>query len=84
MQGDGAGAELVRLIRKIAQVEKRLKTITAEMDQLRQGELFKLHQAVEEAHANGRDLLKDLAEQLDREIAKARDDLNRATNTGTP
>ncbi len=32
---------------------------TAEMDQLRQGELFKLKQQVEEAQANGRDLLKE-------------------------
>src|SRR5205807_1733339 len=60
VQGDGPGAELVRVIRKIAQVEKRLKAISAEMDQLRQGELFKLKQQVEEAHANGRNLLQEL------------------------
>jgi hypothetical protein len=71
VQGDGPGAELVRVIRKIAQVEKRLKTIVGEMDQLRQGELFNLKQAVEEAHANGRELLKEVSEQLDRKIAQA-------------
>jgi hypothetical protein len=42
VQGDGPGAELVRVIRKIAQVEKRLQAIAAELDRLRQGELFKL------------------------------------------
>jgi hypothetical protein len=82
--GDDPGAELVRLICKIAQVQRRLKDISAEMDQLHQGELFKLKQAVEEAQANGRDLLKDLGEQLDREIARARDELKRATNQGMP
>ncbi len=83
VQGDGPGVELVRIIRKIAQVENRLKTITAEMDQLRQGELFKLKQQVEEAHANGRELLKDLAEQLDTEIAQTQFELKRATTAGT-
>ncbi len=81
--GDGPGAELVRVIRKIAQVEKRLKAITAELDQLRQGELFKLKQQVEEAQANGRDILKDLGEQLDREIARAREELEGAKSRGT-
>jgi hypothetical protein len=80
--GEGAGAELVRVIRKIAQVQRRLKTIAAEMDQLRQGELFKLREQVEAAQAEGRDLLGDLAERLDRDIAEAREQLKRAINTG--
>ena len=48
VQGDGP-AMLVRIIRTISQVEKRLKTLSAEIEQLRQGELFKLRQQVEEA-----------------------------------
>ncbi len=64
IQGEGAAAELVRVIRKIAQVEKRLKTIADEIDQLRHGELFKLKQQVEEAHANGRNLVKKLSQNL--------------------
>jgi DNA repair exonuclease SbcCD ATPase subunit len=75
--GDGPGAELIRVIRKIAQVEKRLKAIAAGLDRLRQGELFKLKQQVEDAHANGRDLLKDLGERLDWEIDTLRQDLER-------
>ena len=43
----------------------------------------KLKQAVEEASANGRDLLQDLAERLDRVIAQTREELKRATNKGT-
>ncbi len=84
VQGDGPGAELVRIIRKIAQVEKRLKTIAAEMEQHRQAELFKLKQAVEEAQTNGRDLLKDLGERLDGEIGQVREELKRTTHKGTP
>jgi hypothetical protein len=82
--GDGPGAELIRVIRKIAQVEKRLKTIAAEMEQHRQGELFKLRQSVDEAHASGRDLLKQLVEHLDRQIAKAQDELRIACRGNEP
>jgi hypothetical protein len=82
VQGDGPGAELVRVIRKIAQVERRLKIISAEMDQFRQQELFKLKQSVEEAQANGRNLLMELAERLDDEIAQTREALKRSTNQG--
>jgi hypothetical protein len=84
VQGDGPGAELVRIIRTIAQVERRLKAISVEMDQLRQGELFKLKQQVEEAQASGRDLLKDLGERLDREIAQTQEELKRATSKDMP
>ena len=75
VQGDGPGAELVRVIRKIAQVEKRLKAIASELEHHRQGELFKLKQAFEDAQMNGRDLLKDLGDQLDREIAQCKQEL---------
>jgi hypothetical protein len=82
VQGDGPGAELVRVIRTIAQMEKRLKAIDVELDDLRRGELFRLKQAVEDAQANGRDLLKHLGEQLDRSIIAARDELKRTTSKG--
>lgn len=84
VQGEGPGAELVRVIRKIAQVEKRLNSIAAELDQLRLGELFKLKQQVDEAKANGQDLLRDLGEQLDRDIAQAREELKRPAPKPAP
>ncbi len=80
VQGDGAGAELIRIIRKIAQVEKRLVGIAAELGQHRQGELSKLKQQVEESSSEGRDKLKELAEQLDASISESRDDLRRILN----
>jgi hypothetical protein len=48
------------------------------------GEFFKLRQQVEEAHLKGRDLLKELADRVDREIAQARDQLRAATYEPTP
>jgi hypothetical protein len=83
VQGEGAGAELVRTIRKIAQVENRIKVIAAELEQLKQGELFKLKQQVEESHANGRNMVKELVERLEADIKSARDELKKATNKCT-
>jgi hypothetical protein len=82
VQGDGPGAELIRVIRKIAQVEKRLKAIAAETEQHREAELFKLKLQVEEVLREGRDLLKELAGQIDAEIGLARDELKRAVGDG--
>ncbi len=84
VQGDGPGAELIRVIRKIAQVEERLKAIAKETEQHRQGELFKLKQSVEDAAVNGRNLLKELAEQLDHSIAEAREELQRTRSKSQP
>jgi hypothetical protein len=78
VQGDGPGAELVRVIRTIAQVDKRLKAIANEMDQLRESELFKLKCQVEDAWERGHDLVKQLGERLGVEIKEARDELERS------
>lgn len=83
VQGDGPGAELIRVIRKIAQVEKRLKAIAAGIEQHRQAELFRLKLQVEEALGEGQDLLKELSQQIDEQIAAARDELTSHASEGT-
>ncbi|MEE9148085.1 MAG: hypothetical protein V3U27_11890, partial [Candidatus Tectomicrobia bacterium] len=57
VEGEGIGAELIRIIRKTAQVEERLRTIEIEMAELQTYELFHLKRKVEEAEAKGQDLL---------------------------
>jgi hypothetical protein len=84
VQGDGPGAELVRVIRTIAQLEKRLKAIAAEIKQLRRGELFKLKQQVEDSQAKGRDLLQELCQRVNLQIEQAREELLRVTKMGRP
>jgi hypothetical protein len=76
VEGQGFGAELVRVIRKIAQVQARLRAIATEMDQLRAGDLWQLKSRIEEARAEGFDLLADLAAELDQRIRQARERLN--------
>ena len=79
VKGKGVGAELVRLIRKIAQVEDRLRTIELEMAQLKESDLYKLKKKVEEAEIQGRNLLSEMTEQVERKIIKAKEMILRLT-----
>ena len=72
VEGKGVEAELVRVIRKIAQVEERLQTIKSEMAQLLASELYQLQQKVEAAEATGQDFLATLAKRVQEQIDQAR------------
>ena len=69
----GQGAELVRIIRKIAQVERRLAEIDEEVGKLEKSEQFQLKAKVDEAATESRDLLREMAEALDSQIAVSRE-----------
>ena len=69
--GDELGAKLVRVIRKIAQVKSRLRTIDIELLRARESSLFQLKTKVEDAESKGRDLLAEMAVFMSREISKA-------------
>jgi len=81
VRGEGAGADLVRVIRKIAQVERRLRAIAAEITQLMESELQQLKSQVDEAAAEGRDLLAEMADRLDTQIEHARQHLTELNGT---
>lgn len=80
--GHGTGPELIRAIRKIAQVKARLETIEVETAQLRQSELWQLMQKVEEANAVYRDLLAEMAGNVERRVESSRQRLAELTHTG--
>jgi len=71
VEGEGPGAELVRVIRKIAQVGTRLRVIDEEITRLTESQLYELKTKVEEAAAQGTDLLQQMAANLDRQIEDA-------------
>lgn len=75
VKGEGVEAELIRVIRKIAQVEERLQAIETEIARLKGSELYQLKLKVEEAGREGRDLLNEMASQLDEEISLKREKL---------
>jgi len=72
VKGEGPGAELVRVIRKIAQVEDRLKAIDAAIARLEESDLYTLSNQVNQAKVNGRDLLTEMAARVNQQVAEAR------------
>jgi len=71
VKGEGTAAELVRVIRKIAQVKKRINDIIIEIAGLKESDLYDLKTKAEKAEIEGRDLLDEFVLQVDRKIASA-------------
>jgi DnaJ-domain-containing protein 1 len=72
VKGEGVGAELVRLIRKVHQVERRLDEIGEQLTQLKTSEISQLKAKVEEVAKDGRDLLREMAVNLDSEVVNTK------------
>jgi len=72
VQGEGTAQDLVRVIRKMAQVKRRLNEIEEEVQKVRESELAQLKSRADEAIKKGRDLLEEMAESLRDQIRSAR------------
>lgn len=72
VKGEGPGAELVRVIRRVSQVRSRLAEIEAETQELVRSDLYRLKSRVDEAEKGGRDVLKDMIEKVEEQIALAK------------
>lgn len=68
--GDGIGAELIRVIRKIAQIDRRLTTIEEEIIDLEKSDIFRLAKQYDEYKNRGQDLLDILASDVRRRIVE--------------
>jgi hypothetical protein len=75
--GEGTAADLIRVIRKIAQVKKRLAQIERDVQALKGSEILQLKARADRAASEGRDLLREMAEDLDAQIAASRKTLQR-------
>jgi hypothetical protein len=72
VEGEGVGSELVRVIRKIAQIQRRIADIEVEFRRLKTTDLYQLKSKADEAEMQGRDLLKEMASQVQYKIASAK------------
>jgi hypothetical protein len=70
--GEGPGAELIRVIRRVSQARSRLAEIEAEMQELLRSDLHQLKQRVEEAEKSGHDILKQMMAKVDEQITAAK------------
>ena len=82
VQGEDTAAQLVRVIREIAQARKRLDAIKTEIEELAQAEISRLRKEVDEAAARGQDLLAEIAGQLDARMEQARTRLEQISKVG--
>lgn len=74
-KGEGLGAELIRMIRKISQCRERLRKIHQEIAEIEQTELYQLQVEVSTARKNGKDLLLEMARDLDEQISQTQEEL---------
>lgn len=72
VKGAGTAAELIRAIRKIAQVTARISAIESELARLKESELFELKLKYEDARNDGRDLFAEMASRVEVEIQNSR------------
>jgi hypothetical protein len=72
VKGEGATADLERLKRQILRISKRLAQIDFELAELTSSEIALLMAKVEKAAAQGRDLLAEMAKDVQRRVALAR------------
>jgi hypothetical protein len=71
VSGEGTGAELIRIIRQIARVLTRIEAIGSEMERRKETELYSLKLRVDGAQSERRDLLSEMADEVDAQIAVA-------------
>ncbi|MRR51089.1 MAG: J domain-containing protein [Rhodocyclaceae bacterium] len=69
------GAATSGLAMQVANMKRRLTQIQAELDRLFGSKLYELFVAARQAYRQGRDLLREMAQRLDADIAAARDKL---------
>jgi hypothetical protein len=68
IEGDDVASNLIRVIRKISQIKERLLQIDDEIMFIKESDLFKLNVKVTNASKDGRDLLGEMALELDKKI----------------
>ncbi|MHB8524780.1 MAG: J domain-containing protein [Candidatus Acidiferrales bacterium] len=75
VEGEGAGAELVRVIRKLSLMKNRLGEIEMESQRFFSSDLYLLKIQAEDAHEQGRDLLVEMADKVRKRIADCKERL---------
>lgn len=70
ISGDDVATRIVKVIRRIAQLRRRLGEIQVQMDAMRETEIFTLKKTVEETETLGGNPLGDLAKQLMQQLSE--------------
>jgi hypothetical protein len=84
VKGDGAAADLQRILLQIRQISKRLAQIEAEVAELTSSEIALLMAKLETAKTQGRDLLAEMKKDVQRRIAWARNEYEVQSSKARP
>lgn len=76
IQGKSIGADLVRVIRQIAQVQRRIAEVKSELSGLQQTSTYILYSKVVDAEKAGEDLLGAIAREVGRQLLAKHEQLN--------
>ncbi len=66
------GEQLVQVLSQVSQVRKRLVEISNELENLKLTEMFQLKANIESAELEGRDLLQEIADDIEEKIRKTK------------
>jgi len=75
IEGNDTDATTSRLVRRIAQLQDQLALFTRELDAVKDSPMWALKTMVDEASANGKDLVRDMVARLKADIMIARNRL---------
>jgi hypothetical protein len=78
IKGDDVGSALVRVIRKIAQVDKRVSKLESQIDELKRTDLYVLFETVQNELKNGIDLLQRMGSEIDSRILFLQREIDKA------
>ena len=76
VQGSDADATRLRLVRRIAEIERQLEACASELAALKDSPLWKLKAMVDEASSRGKNLVGDMVKRLKRDIMAAQNRLD--------
>jgi len=76
VQGSDPDAARLRLVRRIAEIERQLEVCASELAELQDSPLWKLKAMVDEASSRGKDLVGDMVKRLKRDIMAAQNRLD--------
>jgi hypothetical protein len=83
IEGEGIGAELIRIIRQISTAKARVAAIEQELEALRQSEIALLKKQAEDSEREGRDLLAELANAVAEQIKLANKEYETLAQSGS-
>ena len=84
VEGEGVGAELIRIIRQISLAKSRVSAIEQELAALRQSEIALLKKQAEDREQEGGDLLAELATAVRQKVELAQKEYETLTKQGNP